>query len=501
MNRIGRNLPRLLFLAAAVTQGADRQGAMSFEQVRAVARELSTRPFDPPTNALPAALTNLSYTEFQKITFKPDKALWRPLRLPFEVEFFHPGYVHQNTVTIHEFDERHVRVVPFDSELFNYGGGQRELPGDLGFAGFRITYPAARFGEVAVFVGASYFRMIGQGQTYGTSARGLALDTVKGQGEEFPAFREFWLRRPAAHDKEVTVCALLDGPSVTGAYRFIIRPGAETTTDVKVALFPRRETAEFGVAPLTSMFLHDDNGRAIFSDYRPEVHDADGLLMRTGRGEWVWRPLEKGKMLRVNAFQDRNPRGFGLLQRNRNFERYQDVVAHFERRPSVWIEPMGDWGEGAVELIQLPSDREFADNVVAFWKPAAPPKPGSTLELEYNMRWMLRNPGPDDLGRARATRVGRVVVEPPVDPPQLRLVIDFEGAALAKLPADAGVTARIEGGAETPPALESLFKNPHNQTWRLVIQAPEPNHAVDFRAWLTLAGRPITETWSFTWQP
>jgi glucans biosynthesis protein len=448
--------------------------AFEFEDVRAMAQALAAKPFQPSREELPAELLRLSYVEHRAIRFNQQKALWKDEKLPFEIEFFHPGYFHKQVVTLHQIDGDRVGQIPFNAEFFDYGTNRLRLPQDLGFAGFRVTHPLKDFGEVGSFVGASYFRMIGRGQIYGSSARGLALNTVLREEEEFPSFQQFWLRKPRSSDKELIVYALLDSPSVAGAYRFIIRPGTNTLATVRAALFPRRELKEFGIAPLTSMFLHGENGRALFDDFRPEVHDADGLLMQSGRGEWIWHPFEKGRMMRVNAFKDENPRGFGLLQRDRDFDHYQDLVAHFERRPSVWVRPLGNWGQGAVRLVQLPSDREFFDNVVAFWVPATPPTTGTVTDVEYELHWTKSDPAPIRLGRVEATRIGEVVTEPPRNPPHLRFVVDFGGEALESLTAKEQLSARVEHGPDVQFVADSLLKNDMNQTWRLVIEIVQP---------------------------
>jgi glucans biosynthesis protein len=450
---------------------------------------------------LPEALLKLNYVEYQAIGFKRQQALWREEKLPFQIEFFHPGGGHKQTVVIHELQDQGVRKIPFRSDFFDYGTNRLSLQSDLGYAGFRILASQQGSREVAAFMDASYFRMIGRGQAYGTSARGLALNTVLRDGEEFPVFQQFWIRRPEKRDKEITVYALMDSPSVAGAYRFVIRPGVDTVAAVKAALFPRREVKEFGIAPLSSMFLYGENGHPQFSDFRPEVHDADGLLMHNGRGEWLWHPLEAGKMMRVNTFQDSNPQGFGLMQRDRDFEHYQDPVAQFQRRPSVWVRPVGQWGNGAVELVQLPSTEEFLDNVVAFWVPANPPKPGGALDLEYEVHWTTTDPVPVNLGWARATRIGRANGPTTNNTPNLRFVIDFEGKDIESLSAREKLSAKIEYGNDVAFIADSLFKNDLNKTWRLVIEIADPRKAVDLRAYLKRGNQPITETWTFTWQP
>jgi periplasmic glucans biosynthesis protein len=471
--------------------------AFSFEDVRAMAEARAAQPYQPDTNTVSDALIHLNYEQYVNIRFKDQKALWRDDPLPFCLEFFLPGYWHKQVVTLHQIDGAKVRDIRFDTNCFVNTNSDQTLLAGAGYAGFRVVRHGTVFDEVAAFLDASYFRMIGQGQDYGTAARGLALNTVANEPEEFPVFQQFWIRQPGKDDHTITVYALMDSPSVAGAYRFNIRPGMTTVTAVKAALFPRRTVKEFGIAPLTSMFLYGENGRPPINDFRPEVHDADGLLMHNGYGEWLWRPLETGKMTRVDAYQDENPHGFGLMQRDRNFDHYQDLVAKFQRRPSVWVQPIGNWGKSAVELVQLASDQEFFDNVVAFWVPAVPPPAGKPFDIEYELRWTTNDPSPPDLGHVSATRIG----ETAGTPPHLRFLVEFDGPAVESLPATENLSASIDYSDGAVPVTHDLFKNEFNQTWRLVIEIVEPRQVVNLRAYLKRGDQKITETWNFTWQP
>lgn len=291
--------------------------AFEFSTVRERARTLSLQPFRPLTNRVPEALQKLTYLQHQRLQFRAQNALWAREALPFQIEFFLPGSVHRDTVVLHEVTDEGVSVIPFRPDAFSLGTNAIKLPADLHYAGFRITHSAAGFGEVASFLGASYFRMVGRGQAFGSSSRGLALDTVLLEKGEFPAFREFWFRKPAKDDSFLKLWALLDSTSVAGVFEFTVKPGVTTVADVRAAFFPRRQVAQFGVAPLTSMFLHDENSHQPWSDFRPEVHDADGLLIHSGQETMLWRPLESGKMMRVNAYQELSPTGALLKRRGR----------------------------------------------------------------------------------------------------------------------------------------------------------------------------------------
>jgi glucans biosynthesis protein len=349
-----------------------------------------------------------------------------------------------------------------------------------------------------VFLGASYFRAVGQNQNYGISVRGLAIDTGLPKPEEFPYFREFWLEKPGKDATELTVHALMDSPSVTGAYRFIIKPGLNTQIEVRASIFVRNKVQKFGVAPLTSMFFHGGLNERFFDDFRPQVHDSDGLLMAAGNGEWIWRPLNNPTRLRISAFQDNNPRGFGLLQRDRNFENYQDLEAHYHIRPGVWVEPQGEWSKGSVQLIEIPSDAERYDNIAAFWVPEKPVEPGQSLEFNYRLFFFLDMPNLSPGGRTLASRIGAGGAGD-LDPSRRRFVIDFGGEALAKLAEDAPVTAVVTGSSGQ---IENVVahKNAHTQGWRVSFELlPKDNEPADLRCFLKLGDDVLTETWNYQW--
>jgi glucans biosynthesis protein len=495
-------MKKWLLLLPAASLLVDTQAAVfDFSVVRQQAAALAAAPFQQSTNALPASLAELSYEQYQAIHFDASKSLWRAEGLPFWIEFFLPGQFHKQILAFHELNGPDTRAIPFRPEAFLGYTNRSALESARGYAGFRVLDARHGFGEIAVFLDASYYRMVGTGQGYGASGRAVALNTSVGHDEEFPAFREFWLQRPRKGDRELTIYGLLDSLSVAGAVRFTIRPGRDTVAQVKASFCPRQTVREFGLAPITSMFLHGKNGGTPLRDFRPEVHDSDGLLVNNGRDEWIWQPLAPARMIRVNAFSDQNPRGFGLLQRERRFDSFQDLVARFQDRPSVWIRPLGKWGQGAVELIQLPTDNEFLDNITAYWVPARPPEPGSALDLDYEVVWTRDEPLPRNLGYVAASRIGRVVTVPPKDPSHLRFIVDFGGEAVESLSAKAQLTAVVEYGKDVQFINDSLVRNPFNQGWRLAIEIADPGKAVDLRAYLRRGNQQITETWTFTWQP
>jgi glucans biosynthesis protein len=385
--------------------------------------------------------------------------------------------------------------------------GLKALPADTEFSGLKVLSPfnqPDRLDEVVVFQGASYFRALGQKLRYGLSARGLALNTPEFGHEEFPDFTEFWIEKPVAGAKELTIYALLESPSVAGAYRFVVRPGSATVMQVKAAIYARAgaNLSTFGVAPLTSMFWHGENSPSTDGDLRPEVHDSDGLLIERGGGEWLWRPLVNPAKERVATFTDENPRGFGLIQRDRQFESYQDLEAFYHLRPSVWVEPVGAWGRGAVRLVELPTPGETADNIVAFWQPEQLPVAGQAVQLEYRLHWFQESAGgrKPPAGYAVATRIGRSKTQ---EPELTRFWIDFDGPYLGRHPADPTVEPVVTVGEGAMLANPMVQKNPFNGTWRVAfaIKPDGSGRPVELRCYLRKKTNILTETWSYQWNP
>jgi periplasmic glucans biosynthesis protein len=480
----------------------------AFANVQQLAQERATHDYRPMPDALPAALANLSYDQYRDIRFRPESALWHGQSL-FEVQFFHRGYHVRQRVNIFEVSSTGASPVPYNPQFFSFGPLLKppKAATNLGFAGLRVHYPLhspTYKDELIVFLGASYFRVLGRNQHYGASARALAIDTAAPGGEEFPAFTDFWLVRPQAADRVLTVYALLDGKSVAGAYQFQIRPGAITQVEVHCLLYPRRAIGKLGVAPLTSMFLYGEEGAARrFDDYRPQVHDSDGFMTETGHREWIWRPLANPRELRVNRFMDENPRGFGLIQRERDFNRYQDVEAQYQSRPSYWVEPLGDWGRGGVELVEIPSDEEIHDNIVAYWVPAQAASAGKPWSFSYLLSAYAQAPDWPPGGRVVATRNGNPAMgdnKGHFAPGARRMLVDFAGGELDGLdgvqPVKADVSA--DNGQIEAVTVQRLVTG----VWRVAfVVTPKLKKPVDLRCYLTLYGEGLTETWVYQWTP
>jgi len=482
------------------------RAAFDLDAVAAKARALATESFQDPHGQVPDWLLEISYDQWRDIRYRSEDALWRPMKLPFELQFFHPGLFYDRIVGVSVVDAAGEHAVAFSPNLFDYGQNKfaSRVPQDLGFAGFRLHYPINRpdyKDEVIVFLGASYFRAVGKGLGFGISARGLAVDTALPSGEEFPYFKEFWLVRPTETAKSIEMFALLDSRRVTGAYRFVVHPGERTVVDVEARLFLRAEVDKLGIAPLTSMFLSGENSLERRPDYRPEVHDSDGLLLNSAAGEWIWRPLENPKRLRVNTFAATGVKGFGLLQRDRDFSHFQDLETRPDKRPSVWIEPQGEWGKGRVEIVEIPTHADINDNIVASWVPDQPAPVGEEIAFAYRMSWFGEDPTRSPGGRVAATRRDTGTFEN-----AHRFVIDFVGKDLAKLPEDTVVRAVVtvgDGKGEDGELLEQqVVHNPLTNGWRLTFQVrPRDEDPLELRAFLQEGEDVLTETWSYVVDP
>ncbi len=488
-------------------QNAAPQPRFGFEDVQRRAREIASVPYEPIA-PLPEALARLDYDSWRDIRFRPDRALLAQNGSPFRMQMFHPGFLFTRPVTVNVVRDGVPMPVPYAANLFDYGKVKfdKPLPVNLGFAGFRLHYPLNDprvYDELISFIGASYFRVLGRGQRYGLSARGLSIGAGTA-AEEFPVFREFWIEAPTAGAERIVIHTLLDSPVVTGAYRFTIYPDLDTVMEVAATLYPRAPIEKLGLAPLTSMFFTGENDRRFFDDFRSELHDSDGLMIHSGSGEWIWRPLRNPKQQAVSSFVERGIRGFGLMQRDRTFEHYQDLDLNYELRPSYWVEPQGDWGEGVVELIEMPTTDETNDNIVALWAPKTPLEPGKEFSFGYKLISMLDSgdlhPGGRVVNTYQAKPKALGSGEPVTDGSR-RFIIDFAGGDLdyyLKQPEKVEIVPSIAYGR-----IDRAFIVPNRKTegFRAFVDVVvEPGQLAEMRAFLKSGGKTLTETWSYPWR-
>lgn len=479
-----------------------RDGPFDAGTVIALARALAKAAFVPPPASLPESLAKLTYDQYRDIRFRRSETIWAHPSRSFHLQPLPLGYLFTTGVELATVKDGRAQHLAYRPDLYTVGKlVPAPLPTeDLGFSGFRLLHPLndrRHFDEVAVFQGASYFRSLGRDQEYGLSARGLAVKVGSPSGEEFPIFRAFWIEEPKPRSAAVTVHALLDSPSVAGAYHFEIHPGRDTVMRVEAVLFPRVELAEVGLAPGTTMYMFSPSERSGVDDFRPQVHDSDGLLVMNGRGEHLWRPLANPTRLQISAFADQGPRGFGLVQRDRDPAHYQDFESRFERRPSLWVEPEGDWGEGDVVLTEIPSDAEIHDNVVAFWHPRKPIPAGSEFRFAYRLAWGDEPGAARDRLRVVATALGRADVKGPTA--VRRFVVDYAPERQPCVGACPAPTAVVNASAGRVHDVV-VSDNPLTHGYRVTfILDPEKAELSELRLELELEGSRCAEVWLYRW--
>ncbi|AIX50847.1 glucan biosynthesis protein G [Pantoea sp. ICBG 1758] len=514
LNKVKNNsgLVKMRWTSAAVLLAlyANNSWAFNIDDVAKQAKALAGKGFEAPKSNLPSQFREMKFADYQQIQFNHDKAYWGKLRTPFKLEFYHQGMYFDTPVKINEVTASSVREIKYDPAYFNFGNVKHDADAvkNLGFAGFKVLYPLNNKGkqdEISSFLGASYFRVIGEDQVYGLSARGLAIDTALPSGEEFPRFKEFWIERPKPQAKQLVIYALLDSPRAAGAYRFVLKPGKASVVDVQSKVYLRDNVGKLGVAPLTSMFLFGANQPSPVSNFRQELHDSNGLSIHAGNGEWIWRPLNNPRHLAVSTFTIENPKGFGLLQRGRDFSHYQDLDDRYDMRPSAWVEPQGDWGKGRVELVEIPTADETNDNIVAFWTPEKLPDAGKEMNFNYRLHFTRdeNQLHQDDVAWVKDTlrSAGDVKQSNLVRQPDgsVAFTLDFTGKAMSMLPEDTQVAPQVSVGDNAEVVEQSVRYNPVTKGWRLVLRlrVKDSKQSTEMRAALVSGDKTLTETWSY----
>ncbi|MBC2654683.1 glucan biosynthesis protein G [Pseudomonas sp. MSSRFD41] len=496
-NLFAKRLRNVLVTGSALVclLGAGPLMAFNLDDVSTKAKDLAGQKYEAPRSNLPAEFRDMKFADYQKIRFLSEKAEWADQKTPFKLSFYHQGMHFDTPVKINEISANSVSEIKYDPSRFDFGDltFDPKATEKLGYAGFRVLYPinkADKQDEIMTMLGASYFRVVGKGHVYGLSARGLAIDTALPSGEEFPRFSEFWIQQPKPTDKHLVIYALLDSPRATGAYRLTLRPGADTIVDVKARVFLRDKVGKLGLAPLTSMYLFGANQPSKVLNYRRELHDSSGLSIHAGNGEWIWRPLNNPKHLAVSNFSVENPRGFGLLQRGRDFSHYEDLDDRYDKRPSAWIEPKGDWGKGTVDLVEIPTADETNDNIVAFWNPEKQPEPGQPLDFAYRLHWTMDEASlhsPDSAWVEQTLRsTGDVKQSNLIRQPDgsVAYLVDFEGPSLAALPGSTEVRSQVSVGDNAELVENNVRYNPETKGWRLTLRlkVKDPSKATELRA-------------------
>jgi len=479
------------------------EAPFSFDALVGWARNLSQTPYRKPVIQYPELLERLDFDAYQQIKFRPELALWSHGEGPYPIELFHVGRYFKEPVGIFIVSKGGAsREVQYSPDLFTFGKSTfaKALPPSTGFAGFRVL-AAPGVPDWLAFLGASYFRSPAETGQYGMSSRGLAIDVAMPTPEEFPRFTSFWLE-PLAGKPGIVINALLDSPSVTGAYRMETTRPSGTLMDIQAHLFPRADIQRVGVTPLTSMFWYSKHNRRMALDWRPEIHDSEGLSIWTGAGERIWRPLNNPLGVQTSSFVDKNLKGFGLLQRERRFSEYEDDGAFYDRRPSVWVEPAGDWGEGVVQLVEIPTNDEIHDNIVAYWTPKDLYRAGGHYEMRYKLHWRLSEPYPPPLARVIATRLGAGGIPGQPRPKGvLKFVVDFRGGKLGQYTRRGDIDLVVSAPSGKIER-EAIYPVVDTDKWRAMFDfTAASQNPVDIRLYLRKGNEALSETWLFQHLP
>jgi periplasmic glucans biosynthesis protein len=480
---------------AAAAAGAPAPSPFAPDNVLAMARQLAKSPFKPPKGALPDPFANLTYEQYVDIRASAGSALWSGDNVGFAVEPLHRGFIFSTPMDIYIVDNGMAQRVPYDRAAFDFGKLQppADLP-DIGFSGFRVldAVEGHGFQEVAIYQGASFFRAKARGQNLGVTARGLSIRAGDPQGEEFPLFRSVWIEKPKPAANALVIHALLDSASVAGAFRFTLRPGEATIIDTELTIVARAAVDHIGLGAMGGMYLFGGLEHRQTDDVRPNVYEINGLQMLTGAGEWIWRPVANRDTLQISAFVDQNPRGFGLLQRNRSFSMFQDDDQHWELRPSLWIEPIGDWGEGQVQLLEIPTTSENNGNIIAFWRPKAGLAEGATQSFAYRQFWCWTPPARPTLAVCTGSRMGK-------GGKGWRFIVEFSG----ELFVDAARAAEVKVNLAANPGQivwSRTFTSAERKTLRVAFELDAGSEAFsELRLVLESAGQPASETWLYRW--
>jgi glucans biosynthesis protein len=464
------------------------------DAVLKAAAQLAAQPFKPPSAPLPSVFSGLTFEQYASIRRVPGTAIWADDKLGFSLEPLNRGFVYTTPIEINIVENGLSQRVIYDPADFDFGKLQPPAAvRDLGFSGLRILRSSDEgFQDAAIFQGASFYRSRARGQNFGVTARGLAIRTGDEPGEEFPLFREFWVERPTPASNTLTMYALLDSESMTGSFRFTIRPLETTIIDTEMTLIARAATDKLGIGAMAGDYLFSGLDHRRTDDWRAAVYEITGLQALSGQGEWLWRPVCNRETLQISAFSDVNPRGFGLLQRSRSFDAFYDDEGRWELRPTLWIEPIGDWGEGDVRLLEIPAASETNANIIAQWRPKGGIAAGKSQSFAYRQFWCWTPPSKPPLAVCMSSRAGKFNGRP-------RFTVEMTGDVFADPLKAAAAAADIQAN---PGKIASIRLYPYKdrRSVRAVFDLdPGSETFSELRLTLKIDNQAISETWLYRW--
>ncbi|KNY20406.1 glucan biosynthesis protein D [Methylobacterium sp. ARG-1] len=465
-----------------------------------IARARAAAPYAAPrTDDVPAVLKGLSRDAYEAIHPVPGRAVWAGRDFGYEIEPLLRGSIFDTPVSLFTVENGRVQPLAYDKDsLIAANIALPELTADTAFSGFRLRARFSDGGDVsnfALFQGASFFRLVAEGQDFGINARALALRPADSRGEEFPLFRALFIEAPAP-GQPIVVHALVESESATAAFKLTLTPGREASVaGIDGTVFARAELDHIGLGGMQGSYLFGPLDRQKVDDLRAAAFSVEGLSIRNGYGEPIWRPVHNPEALQVSAFLDRGPKGFGLMQRARAYDDFEDDRRHWEQRPSLWIEPQDDWSEGAVTLLEIPSDSELNENVFAYWRPKAKLTKGGEMRFLCRQHWSKGwpDPLPPELARVKDSRCGRGSTGT-----RRLFAVDFQGDGLAR-PEEIEVALSASAGTITR---QDRFHYPERRTLRVLFELdPGSERASELRLGLRRGQDRASETWLFRWTP
>jgi periplasmic glucans biosynthesis protein len=455
---------------------------------------LASKPFKAPEAPLPSLFSGLTFEQYASIRRVPGTAIWSNEKLGFSLEPLHRGFVFTTPIAINVVENGMAQRVIYESADFDFGQLQPTgVLGDLGFSGLRVlrSYDQG-FEDVAIFQGASFYRARARGQAFGVTARGLAIRTGDEPGEEFPLFREFWIDKPSPAADTLTIHALLDSASVTGAFRFTLRPLETTIIDTEATLIARVAVDKLGFGPMAAAYLFSGLDHRRPDDVRAAAYESAGLQILTGSGEWLWRPVSNRETLQISAFSDVNPRGFGFLQRSRSFDAFYDDETHWELKPSLWIEPIGDWAAGDHRLLEIPAASEANENVIVQWRPKTAMAPATTQSIAFRQFWCWSPPTKPPLATCVSSRHGKAGN-------RQRFAVEMAGDLFADPAKGAAASAEVQAAPGKITSVR-LFPYTDRRSVRVVFDLdPGSESYSELRLTLKVDNQAASETWLYRW--